>query len=427
MDPSTTDFETVPLAAPASSSAASSLLVSLCPLTVEALQTMLSNLSAAFPGESILVATPDAVPNSQSSPGLGSLHLIPYSPATPALGGWALSAADFLNTYKLMQDYKATVCLLLGPEAQSLTPDALRALAGSALVGTDLTTSSYNLGPRDGLVNSAILYPVTRALFGTRARYPLSIDLALSTRMAERLAIAAQSFTVANQNAVLLWPIAEAAAAGLSLAEVSIGSRILPQPDDADLNTLLAQVVGSFFADIDSKASFWQRARLAYFPRKQAAAPPTVPPDPSTIAPEIPGLPPMLDYFRLAYTNLHEIWSLVLPPNSLLGLKKLSQMPPASFRMSDALWVRIVYDFLLAYRLRTLNRGHLLGALTPLYLAWVASHLLMTSNGVQPGNDVQPGNTAITPKAHIEALAIAFETDKPYLVSRWRWPDRFNP
>ena len=24
-------------------------------------------------------------------------------------------------------------------------------------------------------------------------------------------------------------------------------------------------------------------------------------------------------------------------------------------------------------------------------------------------------------------VAAAFEADKPYLVSRWRWPDRFNP
>jgi len=416
MDPSTSDFEkTAPLAAPTSSSAAaSSLLVSLSPLPVEALHVMLSNLSAAFSGEAVLVATPDAVPDSHNFPGLGSLHLIPYSPTTPAQGGWALSAADFLNAYKLLKDYKSTVCLLLGPESQTLTPDALRALAGSALVGTDLTTSRYSLGPRDGLVNSAILYPVTRALFGTRARYPLSIDLALSARMAERLAIAAQSFTSANLPAALLWPLAESAVANFSLAEVSIGSRTLPQPDDDDLNTMLAQVASSFFADIDAKAAYWQRARLAYSPRKQVVAQ-AVPPDPSAAMPEIPGLPAMLDYFRLAYTNLHEIWSLVLPPNSLLGLKKLSQMPPASFRMSDTLWTHIVYDFILAYRLRTLNRGHLLGALTPLYLAWVASHLLMTSDGL------------ITPEAHIEALATAFETDKPYLVSRWRWPDRFNP
>ena len=126
----------------------------------------------------------------------------------------------------------------------------------------------------------------------------------------------------------------------------------------------------------------------------------------------------MLDSFHLAYTNLQEIWSLVLPPNSLLGLKKLSLLPPAAFRMPDALWARIVYDFVLAYRLRTLNRGHLLGALTPLYLAWAASHLLLTSG---------MGPEALVPENHVEALAAAFEADKPYLVSRWRWPDRFNP
>jgi len=126
----------------------------------------------------------------------------------------------------------------------------------------------------------------------------------------------------------------------------------------------------------------------------------------------------MLDSFRLAYINLHEIWSLVLPPNSLLGLKKLSIMPPTAFRMPDSLWARIVYDFVLAYRLRTINRGHLLGALTPLYLAWVASHLLLSS-----GTSAE----TLSPDKHIEALAAAFETDKPYLVARWRWPDRFNP
>ena len=129
---------------------------------------------------------------------------------------------------------------------------------------------------------------------------------------------------------------------------------------------------------------------------------------------ESPDIAPMLDAFRLAYVNLHEIWSLVLPPNSLLGLKRLSIMPPESFHMPDSLWARIVYDFILAWRLRTINRGHLMGALTPLYLAWVASHLVLTGSGTQP-------------EKHIQDLAAAFETDKPYLVSRWRWPDRFNP
>jgi len=135
---------------------------------------------------------------------------------------------------------------------------------------------------------------------------------------------------------------------------------------------------------------------------------------PAPTADVVADIAPMLSAFRLAYTNLHEIWSLVLPPNSLLRLKRLATADAAAFRISDRLWARIVYDFLLAYRLRTINRGHLLGALIPLYLAWVASHF----NVIASGSDSED---------HIEAVAAAFETEKTYMVSRWRWPDRFNP
>ncbi len=392
------------------------LLVSLASLPREALEVTLSNLAAAFPGETILVATPDA-----SAPSTGAIALIPYTPAATSHNAWLLTAADFLNTFKLAQEQNATACLLLGPEAQSLSIETLRTLAkavdsnsAGSIKGVDLAIPRYQLGPRDGLVNSAILYPLTRALYGTQPRFPLAVDLGLSLRMAERLATAAQKFIAANQNEAMLWPVSEAAVASCAIAEVPSGPRTLPTPAAADLNTLLTQIAGSFFSDIDAKAAFWQRSRTHI--GTHTVVPRTINPsdesDPTLIATTIA---PMLDSFCLAYTNLHEIWSLVLPPNSLLGLKKLSLLPAEGFHLPDALWVRIVYDFILAYHLRTLNRGHLLGALTPLYLAWVASHLNLALSG------------SVTPEQHIEQLAVAFETDKPYLVSRWRWPDRFNP
>jgi glucosylglycerate synthase len=382
--------------------ATGSLLVSLVPMPQEAFETTLGNLALAFPGETVLVATPDAAPQSSSG---SPLRLLSYTVTAVSSSPWVLTAADYLNTYKLAQENRATACVLLGAEAQSLHPEAIRALARSA-TQCDLTMAHYDLGPREGLVNSAILYPVTRALFSTRPRFPLAIDLGLSLRMAERLATIAQRFTATGQNDAFIWPLDEAASVNYTIAEVNIGSRTLPQPVAPDLNALLAQIAGSLFADIDAKASFWQRARG------------TQPIQPITQSAPIAELPSdigsMLEAFRLAYTNLHEIWSLVLPPNSLLGLKKLSVMSPDTFRMPDNLWARIVYDFILAFRLRTINRGHLLGALTPLYLAWTASHLTLISNGTAP-------------EKHIQDLAVAFETDKPYLVSRWRWPDRFNP
>jgi hypothetical protein len=393
---SATDFT------PAEPGAPPGLLVSLAALPHEALDLMLANLVLAFPGQSLLVAAPDVAV--ETTPASGPIRLLGYTPAAPSTTAWVLTAADYVNTFKLAKEHQATTCLLLGADAQTLHPAALRELALAA-TQVDLAMACYDLGPREGLVNSAILYPVTRAIYGARPRFPLAIDIAVSLRMAERLAAAAQKFTAANQNEALLWPVAEAASANFTVTEVAVGTRTLPQPSLPDLNSLLAQITGSLFSDIELKASYWQRARSVQ-PTRPLPAPPA--------DENMPDVQPMLDSFRLAFTNLHEIWSLVLPPNSLLGLKRLSQMPPASFQMPDALWVRIVYDFILAWRLRTINRGHLLGALTPLYLAWVASHILLVHSGTAP-------------EAHIEAQAAAFESDKPYLVSRWRWPDRFNP
>jgi glucosylglycerate synthase len=386
-----------------STTEANGLLISLASLARESYDRMLGNITQAFDGRRVVVATPDAA----SETSKGTATIIGYTPAAPSPGGWTLVAADFLNAHELAQKHQATAVLMLGSEAQSLEPAALRRLADAVTEHkADLSAPRYALPPRAGLVNSAILYPISRALFGAAPRFPLALDLGLSARMAARMATLAQKFTAANQPDALVWPVSEAAVAGFAIVQVEAGPRALPQPAGEDLNSLLALVAGSLFADVDAKAAFWQRSRMAQTTRGNEAT--------RTQAAGADEVAPMVDAFRLAYGNLQEIWSLVLPPQSLLGLKRLSVMPADAFLMSDSLWARIVYDFVLAFRLRTINRGHLLGALTPLYLAWVASHIRLTSAGTDP-------------ERHIDALAAAFETDKPYLVSRWRWPDRFNP
>ena len=100
----------------------------------------------------------------------------------------------------------------------------------------------------------------------------------------------------------------------------------------------------------------------------------------------------------------------------MLEIRKLSRLGPEQFRMPDDLWAAIVYDFALAHRLRTINRDHLLRSFTPLYLGWVASYAVEMAD--KDALEVEP---------RLERLARAYETAKPYFVSRWRWPDRFNP
>ena len=399
------NVEAAPLpSAPQTAEPAPGLLVRLSSTSTENLAVLLGSVSQAFAGSHTLVLSPDVeTANEHAAPGVS---LLPAGGHAGTPGSWLLTPVEIAHALQQTASYSAAACLVLGPEAYTLEPHALHSLAHAVLSGgADLAIPEYQLGPREGLFSSALLYPLSRALYNAQPRFPLSLDLAVSRRFAERLLPAAQRASSAGAEAIL-WPVAEAAFAGMSVAQVDGGTRLLPQPDTADLNAVLTQIAGSLFADIEAKAAFWQRSRPSQ-PALNIAGAATAAEDPSEVQPLIEG-------FRVAMTNLREIWSLVLPPQSLLGLKKLSIVETSSFRMAPALWARIVYDFVLAYRLRTLNRGHLLGALTPLYLAWVASHLLVLDSGIPA-------------ERHLEETAAAFESEKPYFVSRWRWPDRFNP
>ena len=369
-------------------------------MAAEQLESVFANLTASFGADDLVVATP----NDTTGTAFSSLRIV-STQATNAV--WPIAASDFINACNAAKENEARAVLMLGPGADSLSTAALRGLANAVSDSPfDLAVPHYSLPPNAGLVNSAIIYPLTRALFGSRLRFPLAIDMAFSSRMSERLSAVAQRFVNLGQPDAIVWPVSEATVIGLGVEEIDVGTRVLPQPAEPNINAILSLVTGSLFADIEAKATFWQRPRRAV-PDRDSFSPTTGVEGNVDVA-------PMVEAFRLAFTNLQEIWSLVLAPNSLLGLKRLSVVEPASFRMPENLWARIIFDFLVAYRLRTLNRGHLLGAIIPLYLAWVAGHINVVNSGTSS-------------EAHVEAVVSAFESDKQYIVSRWRWPDRFNP
>jgi hypothetical protein len=180
--------------------------------------------------------------------------------------------------------------------------------------------------------------------------------------------------------------------------------------DWTNMSSLIAQVLGPIFLEMERWAACWQRTR-------GSVAVPTFG-DPLSLPQETAelDLSRMIETFQLGVRDLQEIWSLVLPPATLFELRKLSRLAPERVYMPDELWARIVYDFALAHRLRTINRDHLLRSMTPLYLAWVVSYAREFEVA---------GPTPVDQR--IERLALAYEAAKPYFISRWRWPDRFNP
>ena len=105
----------------------------------------------------------------------------------------------------------------------------------------------------------------------------------------------------------------------------------------------------------------------------------------------------------------------MLPPRTIVELRKLTETVPERFRFDDRLWASIVYDFALGYSLRVMPRDHLLRSLTPLYTGWLASFVL------------QMGSASLERiEERVEQLCRGFESEKRYLISRWRWPERLR-
>lgn len=372
-------------------------------LPENALPGLLADLATVFRRDEVLIASPDL-----EEPEFAAALPLTVFDGTRVRSDWVLTAGDYLAANQLAQQHDAAQVLLLGADVCALPATAIREMADKIAAGADLTVPSYSLGAHDGLVTSAFLYPLTRALFAANIRFPLPMDAGMSRRMVERMATVAQR-QATSQSETLLWPVAEAATATFSTRQVDCDAPTPPAPAASDFNTLFTSVAGGIFADIEAKAPFWQRSRGPAAALREVHT--TERTEAGDLAEDVPG---MVEAFRLAHRNLQEIWALALPPQSLLALKKLSTADAASFRIEPAMWARLVYDFALAFHLRSLNRGHLLGSFTPVYLAWVASTLRTVTDDASAA-------------AHREETAAAFEREKPYLVARWRWPDRFNP
>ena len=254
--------------------ASANLLVLTAVMPQDQFEGVLAHLAEAFSTDKVIVAAQEEL----SAHARTTLRVVPVPRLSTAL---TLSPIDFINAYEIGKEHEVRAVLMLGAGSDSLSPLALRTMADAVLNATnDLIVPNYALSPNTGLINSAILYPLTRALFAARARFPLALDLGLSMRMSERLAKAAGRFSTPNQDDALLWPVNEAIAAGFTVDEIDAGPRAVPQPSDVDINAILASVTGSLFSDIEAKAAVWQRPRRPPIVRRPTAStlPPEAPP-----------------------------------------------------------------------------------------------------------------------------------------------------
>ena len=377
--------------------------------TVRAGHRIGRQLGAAYPGRRavVLLLSDGAAENAQP---------LPVDPRAPApevpLRPWRHPGQSALEAVlRAAESLEASACALVAAEGDDAPAEAVHHLVRPVLEdGLDLACPCYATHRYEGVLTTGLVYPLTRALYGKRLRQPLGHELALSRRAVTHLLGEAWHADAARAGE-RIWLVTALLAGDFQVGQACLGARPPRLADaGADLAVSLAQVVGLLFHEARLHAPAWQRLKGSRPVRTygELASPPGEPGQPQ--------VGPMIAAFQLGYQELQRLWGAVLPPQTLLALKRLSQAPEESFSLDDALWARVVYDFAVGYHLATMDRALLLRSMTPLYLAWAAGFVRevreLSAAGVEE---------------RCERLCRGFEVAKPYLISRWRWPDRFNP
>jgi hypothetical protein len=106
--------------------------------------------------------------------------------------------------------------------------------------------------------------------------------------------------------------------------------------------------------------------------------------------------------------ELEPVLSSILSASTLAELKQTAAAPEDSFRYSDELWVRTVYEFAVAYHREVISPDHVIQALAPLYRG--KAYTFLVENRDASAEEVE---------GRIENLCLTFERLKPYLLELW--------
>ena len=275
--------------------------------------------------------------------------------------------------------------------------------------GFDFVCPAYRRQRTDGAINTGIVAPLLRTLYGQALRQPLGTEVALSGTLARRLLDDGDWRRRPAEAGSDAWLVAKTLGSDARIAQVWLGSWPRPSGDPEAPSETLTRALDLVFLEMARDAARWQRT---------GPSRPVPSFGPAGFEPGGSRLDParMIEAFTLGLRDLRPVWDLVLPPAALLALQRTAARPSDGFELPDDLWARVVYDFAVAHMTRAVERGQLLRSLTPLYMGWLAGL----------ARDAQRLDDRAF-EDRLDAVGSAFEREKRYLIGRWRWPDDFNP
>jgi glucosylglycerate synthase len=329
---------------------------------------------------------------------LRTLHSISTQYAsTPASGGalrTILSAAELL---------RAKACVLISPESTNIKPEWLSKLLRPIYnEGFDLVTPTYRRHKFEGLLITNLLYPMIRALYGTRIREPYATEIGFSGRLGGQFLGQNNWDDGTGQAGLELRLTLAAITGGCRIGQSFLGEKDHVERRAADLIPALRQTVDPLFSALEADFPVWSAVAGSQ-------------PVPSNGPESEVGLEPLRvnrkrlrEMFSTGVAELESVFQSILSPSTLAELQRIAGREEDDLRYPAELWVRTVYEFAVSYQKSVINRDHIIQALAPLFRG--RAYTFLVENRDTSSNDVEN---------NIESLCLEFERLKPYLLEMW--------
>jgi hypothetical protein len=329
---------------------------------------------------------------------LRTLHSISTQYAsTPASGGalrTILSAAELL---------RAKACVLISPESTNIKPEWLSKLLRPIYnEGFDLVTPTYRRHKFEGLLITNLLYPMIRALYGTRIREPYATEIGFSGRLGGQFLGQNNWDDGTGQAGLELRLTLAAITGGCRICQSFLGEKDHVERRAADLIPALRQTVDPLFSALEADFPVWSAVAGSQ-------------PVPSNGPESEVGLEPLRvnrkrlrEMFSTGVAELESVFQSILSPSTLAELQRIAGLDEDDLRYPAELWVRTVYEFAVSYQKAVINRDHIIQALAPLFRG--RAYTFLVENRDTSSNEVEN---------NIESLCLEFERLKPYLLEMW--------
>lgn len=319
----------------------------------------------------------------------------------------------FRTIFEVAKRLEAKVIVVSDSDNRSITPKWCYALVNPVLrLGYGYVTPYYTRDKHDATITNALVYPITRALYGLRLRQPIGGDFAFSNGA---LQIFLQkkywnSYPYITKFGIDIWMTTIAINEGFRVCQTVLGVKEHDAKDPGkDLSPMFLQVTGTMFDLMNYYEFRWRNVLKSnqgfifgdfkFFEAERIKI----------------DLHEMLRKFYEGCEKYKDIWKAVFSKKTYNEFLVFFSRPKNNeLVISVQLWAKIVYDYACAYNFsKQKEKKLILESMVPLYYIRAASFV----------KEAEYFDDEIA-DAVMEGNAGVFERMKGYLIKRWDYYEK---